>query len=213
MPDDSDCDLGHTRPDQGRPIFQARLHDRGGRGGGGIYAGGRPGPRRRHHRPTRRAFPRATPRSRSTAARCLPISRVPKAPPIRPSSWSRWRCSACTNTSRTWRAGSPSSARSRSRRTIISARASISPRSTDVKELLPIVNAKPDAELVADLDADGGLGEIARRRRFPARHRRLLPGRARGVDLCRAQRCAEGGRRVLRLARRSAESGLAEKPD
>ena len=43
--------------------------------------------------------------------------------------WSQWRFSACMNTSRTSPGVSPSSARSPSRRIIISARASISPRS------------------------------------------------------------------------------------
>ena len=35
---------------------------------------------------------------------------------------------------------------------------------TDIPQLLPIVNAKPDAELLSDLDSHGRLGQVARRR-------------------------------------------------
>ena len=70
----------------------------------------------------------------------------------RPSSSSRWRFSACTNTSRTSRAALPSLAPSRLRPIIISARANLT-KITDMPKLFPMVNSKPDAELFADLDA------------------------------------------------------------
>ena len=71
---------------------------------------------------------------------------------------------------------------------------------TDVPQLLPIVNAKPDAELLSRSRCDGCLGEIARRRHHEAWHHRLLPRRAHGLGICRAQRRVEGGRGVLRPA-------------
>ncbi len=78
---------------------------------------------------------------------------------------------------------------------------------TDIPQLLPIVNAKPDAELLSDLDSDGGLGEVAGRRHLETRHHRLLPRRPHGLGIRRPQPRAEGGRRVLRPAGRSAKSG------
>ena len=84
---------------------------------------------------------------------------------------------------------------------------------TDIPQLLPIVNSKPDAELLSDLDStvawaksQGGdtskLGIIG-----------LLPRRTHGLGICRPQQHAQGRRRVLRSAGRSAKSGLAEEPD
>ena len=108
-----------------------------------------------------------------------------------------WRFSACTNTSRTSPAGSPSSARSRSRPTTISARAT-STKITEQPKLMPLVNAKTDTELFADLDATVGLGEGAGRRHQPARHHGLLPRRPERLALCDAQREPQGRRRLLR---------------
>ena len=75
-----------------------------------------------------------------------------RASPIRRSSWSPWRFSACTNTSRTSRAGSPSSAPSPSRPTTYFRKGDLT-KITDMPQLFPIVNAKTDTELFADLDA------------------------------------------------------------
>src|SRR6516225_1565384 len=46
---------------------------------------------------------------------------------------------------------------------------------SEIKDLLPIVNSKPDAELLADLDATVAWGEVTGRRHRSARHHRLLP--------------------------------------
>ncbi len=84
---------------------------------------------------------------------------------------------------------------------------------TEMSQLLPLVNSKPDAELLSDLDstvawakAQGGntgrLGIIG----F-CRGGRTVGG------ICRAQQRAEGRRRVLRPARRCAEPAVAEEPD
>ena len=84
---------------------------------------------------------------------------------------------------------------------------------TDFNELMPIVNAKPDAELVADLDAtvawaksQGGdtsrLGIIGFCR----------GGRSVWIYAAHSDR-PESGRCFLRLPRRSAKPGLAQKPD
>ena len=51
----------------------------------------------------------------------------------------------------------------------------------EIKELLPVVNAKPDAELLSDLDATVAWAKVAGRRHREARHHRLLPRRAHGV--------------------------------
>ena len=57
---------------------------------------------------------------------------------------------------------------------------------TDFNELMPVVNAKPDAELVADSGRNRSLGEVSRRRHFKARDDRLLPRRPICMDLRRA---------------------------
>src|ERR1022692_4440671 len=83
---------------------------------------------------------------------------------------------------------------------------------TDIPQLLPIVNTKPDAELLSDLDSTvawaksqggdaGRLGIIG-----------FLPRRTDRLGICRALQQPQG-RRVLRPAGRSAEPALAEEPD
>jgi carboxymethylenebutenolidase len=84
---------------------------------------------------------------------------------------------------------------------------------TDIPQLLPIVNSKPDAELLSDLDSTvawaksqgGDTGRLG------------IIGFCRGGrtvwGICRPQQHARRGRRVLRPAGRSAEPALAEEPD
>ena len=86
---------------------------------------------------------------------------------------------------------------------------------TEIPKLMPIVNAKPDAELLADLDATVGVGQVAGRQHRQARHHGLLPRRPHRVGIRGAQSGPQGRRRVLRLAGRSAgaEGDLAEEPD
>ena len=117
------------RTDKGRAVLAPRLHDRIRRRRGGLYAGRRSRAGRRHQDRHRR--PRC--RRHQDQGRRRRDARLFRAPERRRQSaghcWSRWRSSACTNTSRTSRGVWPSSARSPSRPTIISARASTSPRS------------------------------------------------------------------------------------
>ena len=84
---------------------------------------------------------------------------------------------------------------------------------TDIPQLLPIVNSKPDAELLSDLDSTVAWAKSQGGDTVEARHHRVLPRRTHGLGICRPQQHAQGGRRVLRPAGRSAESGLAEEPD
>jgi carboxymethylenebutenolidase len=85
-------------------------------------------------------------------------------------------------------------------------------RITDIPQLLPMVNAKPDAELLSDLDST-----VAWAKSQGADTSRLgiigfCRGRPHGVGICRPQPGPEGGRRVLRSAGRSAQPSLAEEP-
>ena len=86
---------------------------------------------------------------------------------------------------------------------------------TEIPKLMPIVNAKPDAELLADLDATAAWAKSQGGDTGQARHHGLLPRRPHRVGLFGAQSGAESRRRVLRLAGRSGgpEGGLAEEPD
>ena len=84
---------------------------------------------------------------------------------------------------------------------------------TDFKELMPIVNAKPDAELVAESGRYRGVGEVAGRGNIEAWDHRFLPWRPGCVDLCGAQQRLESGRRFLRLPCRSPKPDLAQEPD
>ena len=84
---------------------------------------------------------------------------------------------------------------------------------TDIPQLLPIVNAKPDAELLSDLDSTVAWAKSQGGDTGAARHHRLLPRRTHGLGICRPLQHAQGGRGVLRSAGRSAKSGLAEEPD
>jgi carboxymethylenebutenolidase len=84
---------------------------------------------------------------------------------------------------------------------------------TDIKDLLPIVNAKPDTELLSDLDATAAW----------AKAQGGDTSRLGIIGFCRGGRTVweyagplrrfESSRCLLRPARRSAESGLAEEPD
>ena len=84
---------------------------------------------------------------------------------------------------------------------------------TDIPQLLPIVNSKPDAELLSDLDSTVAW----------AKSQGGDTSRLGIIGFCRGGRTvweyaahsphAEGGRRVLRPAGRSAEPALAEEPD
>src|SRR5436305_1585489 len=48
---------------------------------------------------------------------------------------------------------------------------------TDIPQLLPIVNSKPDPELLSDLDSHRCLGQVGGRRHVEAGHHRVLPRR------------------------------------
>ena len=58
---------------------------------------------------------------------------------------------------------------------------------TEIPKLMPIVNSKPDAELVADLDATVAWAKSAGRQYRQARHHGLLPRRPHRVGLFGAQ--------------------------
>ena len=112
----------------------------------------------------------------------------------------RWRSSACTNTSRTSPAGSPSSARF-----------AIAPdyyfRKGDLTKITE--HAEPVADrqrqdrrrAVRRSRRHGGVGEVAGRRHQPARHHGLLPRRPHRVALLDPQSEPQGRRRVLRQPR------------
>ena len=55
---------------------------------------------------------------------------------------------------------------------------------TDIPQLLPIVNAKPDAELLSDLDATVAWAKSQGGDTVAARHHRVLPRRPHGVGIC-----------------------------
>ena len=59
---------------------------------------------------------------------------------------------------------------------------------TEIPKLLPIVNAKPDAELIADLDATAAWAKSQGGDTNRSRHHGLLSRRSDGVDLRRAPR-------------------------
>ena len=75
---------------------------------------------------------------------------------------------------------------------------------TEMPKLMPIVNSKPDAELLVRPRRHRGVGEVAGRRHQPARHHGLLPRRTHGVGIRRPQQGPQGRRRVLRHLGRSA---------
>ena len=58
---------------------------------------------------------------------------------------------------------------------------------TDIPQLLPIVNAKPDAELLSDLDSTVAWAKSQGGDTAQARHHRLLPRRPHGLGICRPQ--------------------------
>ncbi len=84
---------------------------------------------------------------------------------------------------------------------------------TDIPQLLPIVNAKPDPELLSDLDSTVAWAKAQGRQYRPSRHHRLLPRRPHGLGICRPQQRIEGRRFLLRTSGRCAEPALAEEPD
>jgi carboxymethylenebutenolidase len=84
---------------------------------------------------------------------------------------------------------------------------------TGIPQLLPIVYAKPDAELLSDLDSTVAWAKSARRQHWPARHHRLLPRRPHGLGICRPFERAESGCFLLWTPGRSAEPAVAEEPD
>ncbi len=86
---------------------------------------------------------------------------------------------------------------------------------SEIKDLMPLVNAKSDTELISDLDATVRWAEAQGGDRNRIRHHRLLPRWENRLGiLCREQR-RESRSFVLRIAHRSggAKIDLAEKPD
>ncbi len=85
---------------------------------------------------------------------------------------------------------------------------------TDIQQLLPIVNAKPDAELLSDLDSTVAWAKSQGGDTVAARHHRILPRRTDGVGICRPHRRAQGGRRrsTARRSIRRTRSGRRARP-
>ena len=86
---------------------------------------------------------------------------------------------------------------------------------TEMPKLMPHGQQQAGRRIARRPRRHRGLGEVTGRRHQPARHHGLLPRRAHGVGICRAQSEPQGRRRVLRHAGRSAgaERDLAEEPD
>ena len=79
---------------------------------------------------------------------------------------------------------------------------------TEMPKLMPIVNSKPDAELLSDLDATAAWAKSQGGDTNRLRHHGLLPRRAHGLGIRRPQQGPQGGRRILRLAGRPGHAGI-----
>ena len=195
--------IGLTKVDA---AVAARLHDRVGGDRRRVYACRRPGPRRgdqdRHRRICRRAMPRS----------CRPGGEMPvyyarpagvANPPVILVAMEIFGLHEYIKDV-TRRLGKIGAFADRAR--LLFPLGDLT-KIDDMPKLFPIVNAKTDNELFADLDARRRLGEVAGRQYRPARHHGLLPRRPHRVALFDPQSEPQGRRRLLWQPRRSAVRG------